>query len=600
MRTVPQSFPLALAVWLGIAAGFLELAYRVAMRFWSGRPLMEGLDLAWMAPASTLIWFLPLGVVLHFAARRWPERVKPEIVIAVLSFVLFASLAWTIPGMHKKAAALLAMGLAVQTGRVSAKRFNTVDGWIRRTVKWPVAALILAFVGIFGGQWAWERGRIASLPDVATPSGGDAPSVLLLILDTVRAQNLSLYGYEKPTTPNLEKWAAEGVRFDRAFATSSWTMPSHAAMFTGRHAHELNIAGGKRVTWIAPLDDEYPTLAEALTKAGYATGGFVANLSYITWEHGLNRGFIHYDDFIVNGHSFVLSSIIGRTVVDKLRLNVRLGRPTGLTRKSAAEVNQLAMGWINKLDGRPFFAMVNYFDAHTPLVVPVPFDSLFGPRPKYGRAADNAAFGLAPNDKVKRVSSYDGAIAYMDQQVNHLLSELKESGLLDNTLVIITSDHGEHWGEHGKFYHGNSMYRQLLQVPLVMRFPGRIPQGKVVSTPVSLQHLPATVLGMLGVENGGRFPGESLASHINASSAASYAPILAATSRAAPDNDISLIANGFHYIRMHDGREEMYDLDNDPLDSLNIAETPRGQAALPEIREILKTMIAKPTAKANR
>ncbi|MGI9076121.1 MAG: sulfatase [Gemmatimonadaceae bacterium] len=583
MRTVPRSFPLALAVWLAIATGFLELAFRVGMRYWSGRPLMAGLDLVWMAPASTLIWFGPLGVVMHLAARRWPERVKPEIVIAVVSFVLFVSLTWLIPGMHKKAATVLALGLAVQTGRLSANRFDTIDGWIRRTVKWPVAALLLALVGVIGGRWALERWRFASLPVVSAPSEGGVPNVLLLILDTVRAQNLSLYGYAKPTTPNLEKWAAEGIRFDRTFATSSWTLPSHAAMFTGRHAHELSIVKGKRVMWAAPLDDEYPTLAEAFTRAGYATGGFAANPSYITWEHRLNRGFIHFEDFIVTIHSFVTGSMIGRIVADNQRVREFLGR-RGLNRKSAAELNVHVMEWLDKLDDRPFFVMGNYYDAHTPLYVPAPFDSIFGDS------------GLVPGKRPYHVSSYDGAIAYLDQQVNLLLSELRGRGLLDKTLVIITSDHGEQWGEHGKIFHGNSMYRQLLHVPLVMRFPGRIPKGEVVRTPVSLIDLPATILSMAGLENDGRYPGKSLAGQFNGSNTAVYPPILSATSRVPPNSHISLIASGFHYIRMHDGREEIYDLDNDPLDSLNLVATPRGQAALPEIRGILEAMIASPAA----
>ena len=567
------------------------------MRYLFGRPLLDGLDLLWMAPASSLMWFGPLGVVLHIAARRWPERVKPEIVIAVLSFLLFASLGWMIHGMDKKAASVLALGLAMQTSRMSTKRFNTIDAWIRRTVRWSVVPLLLTFVGVTSGRWAWERWRIASLPRVSAPPEGGAPNVLLLILDTVRAQNLSLYGYQRPTTPSLEKWAAEGVRFDRAFATSSWTLPSHAAMFTGRHAHELNIDRGKRLVYGAPLNDEYSTLAEALTQAGYATGGFTGNLVYLTWEHGLNRGFIHFEDFIVTVHSFLTSSIIGRMVASHWRVRRLMRRPGEFNRKSAHELNKHVLKWLKNLDDRPFFVMVNYFDAHMPLHVPAPFDTIFGPGPVYRRRPRN--LGLVPEVEVKRIPSYDGAIAYLDQQIDHLLTELKGRGLLDNTLVIVTSDHGEQWGEHGKFRHANSMYRQLLQVPLVMRFPPRIQQGKVVSTPVSLINLPATVLSMVGLENDGRFPGKSLASYLlasylNETNTASHPPILSATSRAPPDSDISLIANGFHYIRMHDGREEIYDLYDDPLDSLNLIATPSGQAALPEIRSILKGMIAKP------
>ncbi len=589
-----RAFPLALAVWSAVVAGLLEVAFRGIAKFGFGRLFSAGLDVLWMAPAANLIWFGAVGLALYLAALLWPERVKPGIVIGVMCFLVFASLSWLIPGIHKKAAAILALGLAVQASRVAARRYDKIDGWVCRTAKWPVGVVILLMIGVVGERWAWERWRISSLPAVAEWRGTSAPNVLLLILDTVRAQNLSLYGYERPTTPNLEKWVAEGVRFDRAFATSSWTLPSHAAMFTGRPAHELSIVNVKRGKWGAPLDDEYPTLAEALIKEGYATGGFAGNLSLLTWEHGLNRGFIHYEDYRVTIYSFVISSIIGRLITDNSRVRELMGQPDDLNRQSAAELNEHVMGWLNKLDNRPFFVMVNYYDAHGPLYVPAPFDTLFGPRAVYGGSARNTALGLESEEKVNRMSSYDGAIAYLDQQIDLLLMELKGRGLLDNTLVIITSDHGEQWGEHGKGFHGNSLYRQLLQVPLVMRFPARIPQGKVVSTPVSLHHLPATVLSMVGLENDGRFPGESLASYFSGSNTTFYPPILSATSRPAPNSDVSLIANGFHYIRMHDGREEIYDLDNDPLDSVNLVATPRGQAALPEIRGILEAMIAKP------
>ena len=121
----------------------------------------------------------------------------------------------------------------------------------------------------------------------------NSPNVLLIVLDTVRADHLSLYGYERPTTPNLEQLGKRGIRFDKARATAPWTLPSHASMFTGRWPHEL----GEK--WMTPLRGNFPTLAEYLGDRGYATAGFVANVGYCSQETGLARGFTHYEDYVL-------------------------------------------------------------------------------------------------------------------------------------------------------------------------------------------------------------------------------------------------------------------------------------------------------------
>jgi arylsulfatase A-like enzyme len=150
----------------------------------------------------------------------------------------------------------------------------------------------LAVIAIAGGALGWPRWvesrAIAALP--APPAG--APNVLLIVLDTVRARSLGLYGYERATSPNLDRFAKNGVVFSHAFSASPWTLPSHGAMFTGRLPHELS--GG----WMTPIDGTYPTLAEALSSVGYLTAGFIANTTYCPAEFGLARGFSHYEDHL--------------------------------------------------------------------------------------------------------------------------------------------------------------------------------------------------------------------------------------------------------------------------------------------------------------
>ncbi len=161
---------------------------------------------------------------------------------------------------------------------------------VRRTVPLLAGALLTIMLVTIGGR-AWSEHRAAAaLP----PAPAGARNVLLIVWDTVRAGNLSLYGYERPTTPNLERLAGRGVRFDLAFSTSSWTLPAHASLFTGRWPHELG------VDWKSPLRDDVPTLAEYLAAHGYDTAGFAANLDYCTRETGLARGFAHYEDFPID------------------------------------------------------------------------------------------------------------------------------------------------------------------------------------------------------------------------------------------------------------------------------------------------------------
>jgi arylsulfatase A-like enzyme len=162
---------------------------------------------------------------------------------------------------------------------------------------------------------------------------------------------------------------------------------------------------------------------------------------------------------------------------------------------------------------------------------------------------------------------------------------------LDNTLIIITSDHGEHLGDHELLSHGNSFYRQLLQVPLMIRYPARLPGGTVIHTPVTLRDLPATILDLTGIPNGGRIPGVSLTPMLSDSSARGSA-IFSGRTLITVEGAQSIIADGLHYIRYKDGKEELFDLEDDSLELNSLVSTPRGQAALPRFRSLLDSLNA--------
>ena len=214
------------------------------------------------------------------------------------------------------------------------------------------------------------------------PQPGSA-NVLLVVLDTVAAEHLSLYGYARPTSPTMAELAERGVRFERAQSSSSWTLPSHASLFTGRWPHELS-AG-----WLTPLDGAFPTLAEFLGARGYATAGFIGNCWYCACGSGLERGFDSYTDYIFPRlTAFKAASLVRRTVdglreaeqfledwldIDVLKAPVdRLFMLVNADRKAAAEVNQEFLDWLTRRrqPNRPFFAFLNYYDAHSPYELP--------------------------------------------------------------------------------------------------------------------------------------------------------------------------------------------------------------------------------------
>ena len=325
-----------------------------------------------------------------------------------------------------------------------------------------------------------------------------SPNVLLIVLDTVAAGHLSLHGYERPTSPTLDGLARRGIRFDRVQATSSWTLPSLASAFTGRWPHELSVG------WLTPLDATHPTLAEYLGSRGYATAGFVANTFYCGSDTGLGRGFTVYRDYIFPELSaFKWAALINRplegmrSIHEFMRQRLKAVFLQGLlstfdagNRKPASAVNREFLDWLSvrRQPERPFFAFLNYYDAHYPYKLPEGSIHRFGARPRtereidlieYWRAGGQARLSVREDAFVR--DCYDDCIADLDEQLGRLIDELGRRDILDQTWLIVTADHGESFGEHpGVFGHGTSLYQTQLHVPLVI-IPPRGTSPRVVS-----------------------------------------------------------------------------------------------------------------------
>ncbi len=623
---VRPSDVLLAATWFGLLIGFVEVLLRWTIQKqlfhdW----LFYGPHFVWMAPLAEAVLFVLVTGLFLLVARLTPRLASPRAAFFVPVCLAFLTVALMPPGTHPLAALLLAVGVAVHVSGRLAKHAPRFLGLVRRSVGWGLAVVALLAGSILGWRALAERRAVANLP----PAVPGAPNVLLLVLDTVRAQNLSAYGYARPTTPRITGLAQTGVRFEHAISTASWTTPSHFSMVTGRFPHELI---GQ---WRNVMDDTHPTLAEVLGAKGYVSGGFVANVEYAGYECGLARGFLHFEDYEASLGELALSSSLAQAVVNNPTLRNLVGEHQILGRKLAEDVNRDFLSWLSKQDSeRPFFAFLNYFDAHEIYLPPDPWDDEFRSEAERDVSGTWYFKRRAKNPHKKRVTSvqiqaeldaYDASIAYLDHELGLLFDELQRRGILDNTVVIVTSDHGEQFGEHGMFEHGNSLYRQLVEVPLVIRFPARIPAGATVTEPVSLRDLAATVLDLAGADRRG-IGGSSLAplwtgpppaaapSTLLSEWASRSLTLPVETNRSAFRRAAifvrkhlgiqgtervglrirmkSLVADGYHYIRRGDGTEELYDFRGDPAEERDLARSGEASEQLARFRTSLQEILA--------
>lgn len=559
---------LVAVVWCALVAGLIEVSVLAVRRGVLDRFTWAGYDYVWMTPVSWVAMLLPIGIGLGAAGFSLPRLLKPWMALFVAGSAGIWGLLVLYPRLHVLAALLLAIGISWRLADAARKRRGAFAKLAARSMP-LLAAVVIVWGGIRTGS------ENAPTSGAATPAG-TGPNVLLIILDTVRAANLGVYGHERPTTPRLEEFASEGLTFERALSPSPWTLPAHATLFTGRYPNEL--AGG----WLVPLDGARPTLAEAFRDAGYETAGFVANLFYTARESGLARGFGQYEDYRDTWEQVYLSS----NLAQRLRQIGRQPNPRRLNHeKPGPLVTASFLEWLDAAPDRPFFAFLNYFDAHQPY-----------------RFTDELAARFGGGRTL--ADRYDAAIAYLDEELGSLFDELRERGVLERTIVVVTSDHGEHLGDHGLTGHGNSLYMPLLHVPLIIRYPSRVRAGRVPA-PVSLRDVPATILDLAGLDTdlgASRSLVWMWESEVDPE-AAPAEPLFATVERGinTPPNEPvalgdmhTLVRDGLHYIRNGDGREELYRFEVDPLESTDLAGTAAVREELAAFRRELAAVLAGP------
>jgi len=356
------------------------------------------------------------------------------------------------------------------------------------------------------------------------------PNVILVVMDTARADHLSCYGYSRKTTPNIDRIARDGVLYENAFTAAPWTPPSHASIFTGKYpSHHKTIGRDVR------FKEGHTSLAEILSRNGYCSIGIVC-CEILGLRSGFERGFHKYVDVTSS------SMLPGRHTKELIRTLI-YGPDNG-----ACQATELAKKFFNR-EKKPIFLFMNYFNSHTPYDPPRPFKKRFCNdfdepmiyakefllKKLISRTAEKISRQYLDIKRLQWIASggggftfaakkttiseaeweivrswYDGEIAYLDYMFGNLIDFLRQKGILDNTLIIITSDHGENFGEHGLAVHPLCVYDSLLRVPLIISHADMVPKGRRILNLASTIDILPTLTDLLNIEFDEAIQGKSL------------------------------------------------------------------------------------------
>jgi arylsulfatase A-like enzyme len=560
-----------------------------------------GIRILWVTIAFDVLLFLLVALGAAVLIRLLRLRISPHAPVILFGFLTFFAWLAVTERIRLVGTFFLALGLGMALGRWSARNPERTSRLFRRTLPVLAGVAALAFLGIEGRFYWRERAGLAALP--AAPEG--APNVVVVVVDTLRADHLGSYGYARATSPNIDRLAGEGVLFENAIATSSWTVPSHASMLNGRFPFEQ----GEGVV----MNPKFATLPEVLLARGYRTGAVSANGQVFTGiEFG--RGFLRFEDAFNSLTQMATFTLYGRKL-DVLVLKYLFEDNPG--RVGAADVTHSFLRWVDRNPGVPFFAFLNYFDTHAPYLPPEPYRSKFastslrpGSALRRSRLTDDPR--LTPAEAQGELDAYDGAIAYVDEQLGRLLEGLRQRGMAESTILVVTSDHGESFGERGYFLHRNDLYRESIHVPLILWGPGRVPQRVRIPTPVTVAAIPATVLDLIGAGEQKEFPVATLAALWKTPDAGHGWPFPLAEIEQFPFEPLkrlpvyhgwmkSLVTPEWHYIVHEKLSVELYSWNRDPAEKNNLAGTSEGSEVVRELSSVLaRTLAQSPLTTAGR
>ncbi len=479
-------------------------------------------------------------------------------------------------------------GLAVGLGLARVAGPDSISTLQRRLPSRRTLLPGLTAAGLLLGLGAAARSTllpVSSSADHPHPAATARPNIVLITLDAARADHFSSYGYHRPTTPHMDRLAARGVLFENAIAPSSWTLPSLASIMSGLLPHQHGADEG------LPASPPFWNISEILRQRGYETAGFNGNTLYGQSAWGLGAGLDRYSDYSESLRYNLALTIAGRVVIQPAY--EKLVRYDLFCRRSAGDLTDEALRWHRSQRGQPFFLFVHYFEPHDSYLPPAPYDRRFGRMsPELARRV-SFGHGLVPerpftsDEHRDIIAAYDNSLAYADEQIGRLLRAIEQSPERDNTYIILTSDHGEAFGEHGSYGHGWTLYREVLHVPLILAGPG-IPSGLRVSRVARIREIFPTVMELA---LGERFPFNrtSLRRFWNPS----FQPEgydLGATSQLSSGFQqlakpplISLMTEEWHYLHRADGRSELYRWTTDPREQTDLSSRPEFRPLMNEL-----------------
>lgn len=566
------------------------------------------------AALTHLLLWLPVMLAVglgYWGIFRKRTRACPLAAVSAI-FILLAG-ALVVPAdlelAGKARPNLLALGWLLVLAAASGKYFG--QRWLHRRLSRRVyggllAGFSLASVLVMTATgWAFVRsplfdpGRWRLLPTNGRSIPAGRPSVLWIVCDTARADRMSCYGHLRPTTPFLSQWARDALVCELAIANGMWTVPSHASMFTGLSLREHGT--DHRNLW---LDDSFDTIAELLAEHGYATALF-SNNPLVVPQTNLTQGFQTRQVVYHLRH-------VTRFSLEYLCEWLGLAPPVPWLDQDfgAALTNWLVADWLERHPGEPGFVFVNYMETHLPYRVPGRYRRLFLDAAQVRRsyALRRRAYGdlvtrldldynisgsdfLAPDDAELLRRQYDAAVRYPDDRIRELVELFAARGLLENTLVLVASDHGEYLGTHGMWGHRFLTYQDLAHAALMLREPGR-QVGRRLKRPVQLSDLFATVLNFALPDSAASRPAGSrdlraLAENPEDSPAVAIcecggpAPMTLHRFENCTDPvilhrttpQIAAVGERFKLIISADGRRELYDLPADPGEAVNVIES---------------------------
>jgi arylsulfatase A-like enzyme len=579
------------ALWLTALVAVAATVIELFVSRPTGGALLTARDLAYALDLH-LLAALAAALGLRIVCWRAPENTFPAIALGGMLAVELG-----VVGVHwltrasfmppfytplGKTVAALGFGAALAAAIVLARRAGRLvrrETWMRGTRGlWGAAgialgALILAANAALVAVHFPRPARIAVRADAAARA---RPDVFIILVDALRRDHVSYFGYERPTTPNIDRLLAESAVFTAASTPSTWTIPSVATLFTGLYPSSHRVTGA-----FNRIPAEAPVLAEHFRSYGYRTGGFVAN-EILSGANGFAQGFETYFPPSPPWWTYHL-----RTAFERLATRVR--KPQSASQ--GWRITNEFLRWLRATPNQPHFAYIHYLDPHSPYTPPaedlraVAPDAPPGPsqpplfRDHEKELRDPACRDweclanpptLPPEKLAGMVARYDGEIHNTDRRIGRLLDELRRTGELDRCHIVFLTDHGEEFDDHHGWYHGNSIYREVSACPMAYRPPGGIAGGRTIGRPVPAIDMIYTLCGLAGIETPPVHQGREIPELTGSAAPADSLPVLCEY----PPNLFALRRGPWTLIQRGspgDPEWRLYDLRDDPAERNDLA-----------------------------